>query len=145
MALAAGRLRVAPREGESGQVVVNAGPLPALRCVALGAVGTKLASVQLVGLVASDTGLWRAGVGVAAMALGAGRLQVTACERIGGQVMVNAGSLPALRCVALGAIGPKLSSVAVVGLVAGDTGLWRAGIGIVGMAQGAGHSLMLAQ
>ncbi len=130
-------------EREGGQVVVQGGALPAAGRVALGAVLAELPIVPVVGPVTGDAALGCPRVLAARVTLHAGNLAVPAGERIGGGAMIEAGSLPAIRRVALGAVLAELPTVPIVRLVAGNTVLGRARVLVAGMAGRTGNLSML--
>jgi hypothetical protein len=107
------------REREGGPIVIQRGSLPAAGRVTLGAILAKLSAVPVVGLVAGGAVRRRAAVLVSRVALHAGNLRVSPRKRVGGCVMIKAGSLPAAGPVTLGAVLAKLPVVPVVCLVAG--------------------------
>ena len=142
MARCAAYPRVPARERETGQVVIQRRSLPAAGGVALRAGLTELPAVVVVRLVTGDAVLGRAAVLVALVSLYAGDLPMPARERIGGRVVIKAGSLPAVGRVALRASLPKLPAVPVVRLMAGNAVLRSSRVLVALVALYAGHLLV---
>jgi hypothetical protein len=104
--------------------VVEGGLFPVVRGVTGGAVSSKLTIVGIVSLVAGVAVLWRTTIDTVDVAVLAGDASVLAQQGKGGLGVVEGGLFPILWGVAGGAVGPKLTTVGIVGLVAGVAVLW---------------------
>jgi hypothetical protein len=142
--LHAANLPMPPCERVTGRVVIKAGPLPAIRRMALPAGLTKLPAVFVVRLVTGNAVLGGSTVLVSGVALHAGCLLVFPLQRIGRRAMIESGSLPALECVTLRTILPKLPTVLVVLLVARVAVLWGSAVLVPRVALHAGYLLVFA-
>jgi hypothetical protein len=132
------------REGEASRAVIKAGSLPAASVVALRAGLTKLPVMFIVGPVTGNAVLGSSRVLASGVTLHAANLPMPPCERVAGRVVIKAGPLPAIRCVTLRTILPKLPTVLVVLLVARVAVLWGSAVLVPRVALHAGYLLVFA-
>ena len=118
VALGAGRLLVPAPQRVGRRAMIEGGPLPALRGVALGAILAQLHAMRVIRLVAGPAVLRGSTVLVSGMALCAVYLLVFTPQRIGSQTVIKGGPLPALEGVALDAVLAQLPAMRVVRLMA---------------------------
>lgn len=121
----ASRIDVSPVQLEVGEIVIKLGGLPCVGGMTRGAIFTKASFMRFILLMARITRLRRPFEDTILMAGLASRRGMCSgqCERKAGVVHIDL--VPACRGMARGAIGPQLTGMMIVFLMAGETILRR--------------------
>ena len=135
-----GRMRAGQFEGR--QIVVKRGSGPGLGAVACGAVLPKLTIMMVVQLVAGKAVGGGTLEDVIDVTFSAQHIGVCSSQLESRQVMIKRGSGPGLGAVTGGAVLPKLTIVAIDGLVAGKAVGWGTLIDLVDMTGLTGNAGM---
>lgn len=139
VAASAGHVDVHAGQLERRPVVIERRRLPRRSRVALRAIGAECALVCVFAAMAVHTALWRVLEITARVAAGAGHVDVRAGQLEGRLAVIECGWLPALRRVALRAVGAECAVVRILGAMTVHAILRRILEIIAGVAAGAGH------